>query len=255
MSSTTETSRLTDLLLGHRAMPDGSFLQRLSTRTWQAMLQAQPRTRVFARDELLPLGADDRYVYIVIEGCVRQDRFPLGTAEGMPTITRFRGIGQLVGEAKLIGESKLLYSRSREGRSHVPTRCLSQTVVIPWRARYMNQLLRRQPEVQLALLRSLEDRSRCDELVYAMATRPPFERVSRLFTHLADIAGVPDPRTSQHTVITGPSQKDMAAALQLSTSTVENAIRTLRYHGVVEARYRKFLVHDLEALRQFATGA
>lgn len=173
MSSTTETSRLTGLLLGHRAMPDGSFLQRLSTRTWQTMLQAQPRTRVFARDELLPLDADDRYVYIVIEGCVRQDRFPLGTAPGMPTITRFRGIGQLVGEAKLIGEAKLTDPRSRQGRSHVPTRCLSQTVVIPWRARYMNQLLRRQPEVQLALLRSLEDRSRSDELVYGTATRPP----------------------------------------------------------------------------------
>ncbi|USQ85683.1 hypothetical protein NFX46_19125 [Streptomyces phaeoluteigriseus] len=110
----------------------------------------------------------------------------------------------------------------------VPTRCLSQTVVIPWRARYMNQLLRRQPTVQLALLRSLEDRSRSDELVYGMTTRPPLERVSRLFTHLADIAGVPDPSISRHTVITGPSQKDMAAALQLSTSTVENAIRTLR---------------------------
>ncbi|MFE7649282.1 hypothetical protein [Streptomyces phaeoluteigriseus] len=34
----------------------------------------------------------------------------------------------------------------------------------------------------------------------------------------------------------------------------ENPIRTLRYHGVVEARYRKFLVHDIEALRQFAAG-
>ncbi|OQD56802.1 hypothetical protein BM536_007510 [Streptomyces phaeoluteigriseus] len=122
----------------------------------------------------------------------------------------------------------------------------------------MNQLLRRQLEVRLAFLHCLEDRSRSDELVYAMTTRPPFERVSRLFTHLAhlaDIVGVSAPRTSRHTVITGPRQKDMAAALQLSTSTVENAIRTLRYHGVVEARYRKFLVHDIEALRQFAAGA
>ncbi|MGW1075585.1 Crp/Fnr family transcriptional regulator [Streptomyces sp. NPDC002537] len=246
MSSTAETSRLTDLLLGHQAMPDGSFLQRLPTPTWQAMLQMEPRARarVFARDELLPLGADDNYVYIVIEGCVRQDRFPLGVGEGIPTIVRFRGVGQLVGEAKLIAP-----------RSSVVTRCLSQTVVIPWRVSSMSLLQRDEPEVQLALLRSLEDRNRSDELVYAMSARPPFQRITGLVSHFADIAGVPDPRTSNCTVITGPSQRDMAAALQLGISTVENAIRALRRYDVVEARYRKFIVRDIKALRQFAAVA
>ena len=46
------------------------------------------------------------------------------------------------------------------------------------------------------------------------------------------------PRTGI-THITGPAQKDIAAALQLAVSTTENALRTLRYHGIVEARYRK----------------
>jgi len=183
-------------------------------------------------------------VYIVLEGCVRQDRFPLGAGEGAPSVTRFRGLGEILGETKLIAP-----------RSSVLTRCLSKTVVIPWHVRYVNVLQRRMPDVQLALLSSLEDRNRSDELVYTMTTRSPFERVSRMFAHLADCTGVPDPRTSDYTVITGPSQKDMAAALQLGISTVENAIRTLRYHGVLEARYRKFVVHDLEALADFAAGA
>ncbi|MCC3771539.1 Crp/Fnr family transcriptional regulator [Streptomyces sp. UNOC14_S4] len=246
MPSAAENSRLTDLLLGHQAMPDGSFLQRLPTQVWQAMLQTEPRprARVFAQDELLPLGAEFPIVYIVIEGCVRQDRYPLGDGKGIPTVTRFRGIGELVGEAKLISPD-----------SSVATRCLSQTVVIPWSVRSMNLVQGRAPEVQLALLRSLEDRNRSDELVYTMSARPPFERVARLISHLADIAGVPDPRTSNCTVVIGPSQKDMAAALQLGLSTVENEIRTLRRHRVVDARYRKFVVRDLEALRRFAAHA
>jgi CRP-like cAMP-binding protein len=249
MPPTTDTSRMTDLFRGRRAMPAGSFLQHLSTEAWQEMLQRTPRqrpprARTFQRDELLPLGRDDRNVYVVMDGCVRQDRFPLGGGEGMPTITRFRGVGQFVGEAKLI-----------DSVSSVLTRCLTRTTVIPWHVRDMHVLHRRMPEAQLALLRSLEHQNRSDELVYAMTPRPPVERVGRLFVHLADIAGVPDPRVSDHTVITGPSQKDMAAALQLSISTVENAIRTLRYHGAIDVGYRKFTLHDLSALGHSAAGA
>ncbi len=112
-------------------------------------------------------------------------------------------------------------------------------------------LLSKRPEAKLALLRSLEHRNRSDELVYTLTTRPPLERASRLLAHLADTAGTPDPRTGI-THITGPAQKDIAAALQLAVSTTENALRTLRYHGIVEARYRKFLVHDVDALRHLA---
>lgn len=87
-----------------------------------------------------------------------------------------------------------------------------------------------------------------------MAIRPPLERVSRLLAHLAKTAGVADPRTCRHTVITGLGQKDIAAALQLAVSTTENALRTLRYHGVIEARYRQFVIHDVDGLSRF-TGA
>ncbi|MFG2732122.1 Crp/Fnr family transcriptional regulator [Streptomyces canus] len=236
-----DTSRPTDLLQGHEDKPEGSFLQRLPAETWPALLHAGLRGRIFARDELLPMGEEDRSVYIIWEGVVRQDRFPLGDGENIPTITRFRGCGELVGEAALINRS-----------AAVQTRCLSRTVAIPCRAGRFAALQRRHPEVQLALLRSLEDRNRSDELIYTMAIRPPIERVSRILAHLADTAGVPDPRTAHPTVITGPSQKDIAAALQLAVSTTENAIRTLRYHGVIEARYRQFVVHDVDALRQFA---
>lgn len=243
MTSAVDISRPTDLLAGPEAKPEGSFVQRLTEETWQLLLQLGLRTRTFARDELLPLGPTDRDVYIIWEGVVRQDRFPLGDGPGVPIIARFRGAGQLVGEAKIITAD-----------STVRTRCLTKTTVIPWSARYFRLLQHRLPELQLALLCSLEDRNRSDELVYAMATRPPIERVSRLLAHLAETAGVPDPRTSRSTVISGPSQKDIAAALQLGISTVENAMRTLRYHGLIEARYRQFIVHDVQGLRQHAAS-
>ncbi|GGN45791.1 Crp/Fnr family transcriptional regulator [Streptomyces fuscichromogenes] len=237
-----DISRPTDLLHAHEGKPEGSFLHRVQTETWHGLLQTGLRSRLFARDELLPMGPANPVVYILLEGVVRQDRYPLGTGAGIPGIIRFRGAGQLVGEAALI-----------EPDSCVDTRCLTDTVVIPFAARYFNALTeRRFYEARIALLRSLEDRSRTDELVYGMAIRPPLERVSRLLAHLADTTGVPDPRTSRSTVITGPGQKDIAAALQLAVSTTENALRTLRYHGVIEARYRQFVVCDVDGLRLFA---
>ncbi|MFG2961499.1 Crp/Fnr family transcriptional regulator [Streptomyces sp. NPDC048291] len=239
-----DTSRPTDLLNAHEGKPEGSFLHHLherSAETWHQLLQAGLHSRAFARDELLPMGPGNPYVYIVLDGVVRQDRYPLGTGAGIPAVTRFRGAGQLVGEAALI-----------EPDSFVATCCLTNTVVIPCPARYFSALIeRRLYEARLALLHSLEDRNRTDEVVYGMAICPPLERVSRLLAHLADTVGVPDPRTSRHTVITGPGQKDIAAALQLAVSTTENALRTLRHHGVIEARYRQFVVRDVDSLRHF----
>ncbi|MER6693130.1 Crp/Fnr family transcriptional regulator [Streptomyces minutiscleroticus] len=242
MPVTSDAPRLTDLLLGRVRLPEESFLDHLPDETWEVMVKDwDQRVRSYERDALLPLGEADRQVFIIVQGCVRQDRYPLGEAADAPTITRFRGIGQLVGEAKLIDPT-----------ATVTTRCLSKTYAIPWRARYMAALQNERPEVRLALLRSIEDRHRRDERIYATFARPTFQRVSALLAHLAETAGVPDPTLSRRTVINGPTQKDLAAALQLGVSTVENAIRTLRYHGVVEAGYRKFTVHDLDALHRSA---
>ncbi|MGW2641889.1 Crp/Fnr family transcriptional regulator [Streptomyces sp. NPDC001348] len=237
--------RLNDLLLGRAAMPSGSFLKHLPTLTWTSMSQDwDQRIRSFGRDMPLPLGPDDQDVFIIVQGCVRQERFPLGSARGLPSIVRFRGIGEIVGEAKLI-----------EPASSVTTTCLSKTYVIPWRVSYMHLLQRKRPEVQLALLRSLEDRNRQDERVYATFAQASFQRVSTLLAHLAETVGIPDPTVTRRTTISGPSQKDLAAALQLGVSTVENAISSLRRHGTIDAGYRKFIVHDLDALHDSAISA
>ncbi len=121
MPSTADTNRPTDHpLMGHEDKPEGSFLQRLSADDWRFLLEDDLRGRSFGQDEHLPMAQDDRNVYMIWDGVVRQDRFPLGDWDGAPAVTRFRGGGQLVGEAKLISPE-----------SAVRTRCLTRTVVIP----------------------------------------------------------------------------------------------------------------------------
>ncbi|MEU5701072.1 Crp/Fnr family transcriptional regulator [Streptomyces aurantiacus] len=244
MPPTLETARPIDLQ-DNTGMSEGSFPRGLSADTWRRLLRAGLRGRLFKPGETLPMGPNDRNVYIVWDGAVRQQRFPFGEGRDAPTVTRFRGRGQVVGEAKLVTPDD----------SSVRTQCLTQTVAIPCDERSFNVLLRRRIEVQRALLRSLEARNRSDEVLYTMVTRPPLERVGRLVAHLADTTGVPDPEASCRTVISGIGQKDIAAALQIGVSTTENALRTLRYHGdIVEARYRQLVVNNADALRHFAAG-
>lgn len=234
--------RAADVLQGRQRMPKGSFLHHLPSDTWKLLVNAWGSdARVYERDEVLPIGPDAQHVHIVLGGCVRQDRFPFGTDEEDPTITRFRGVGQVLGEAKLI-----------EPRSHVLTTCLTTTWVMPCFVPRMHFLFRKAPDVQLALLRSLEDRNRSDEVIYTMAAHTPLQRVAGLLAHLAEVAGTPGTAPAGRTTITGPSQKDMAAALLLGLSTVENAVRDLRNCGVLDNKYRQFAVSDLDALRGLA---
>jgi CRP-like cAMP-binding protein len=233
--------RTIDVLKGRQTMPDGSFLDHLPGSTWPMLVRAWGSdARVHERDEELPLGPDDRHVYIVLGGCVLQERLPFGTK-----ITRFRGVGQLLGEAKLI-----------EPESSVRTVCLTTTWVMPCPVQRMNLLLNQQPDAQLALLRSLEDRNRSDERIYCTVTRSPVQRVGGLLLHLADVAGTRSTDQPGHTTILGPTQRDIADALSMGMSTVENAIRALRdTHRAITSKYRQFVVTDLPALRDLVMPA
>ncbi|WP_308310900.1 Crp/Fnr family transcriptional regulator [Streptomyces sp. GbtcB6] len=243
--------RAVDVLNGRQTMPARSFLDQLPPGSWPLLVgEWGADSRVHERDEELPLGPADEQVHIVLGGCVRQERHPFGTVEGAPKITRFRGVGQLLGEAKLI-----------EPAAAVRTTCLTTTWVMSCPVPGMNLLLRRRPHIQLALLRSLEDRNRTDEMIYGTMTRPPLERVCGLLVHLAEVAGTADTDDPGHLTILGPSQKDIADALLLGVSTVEHTLRLLRTpagqgglfpDGVLRSGYRRFVVTDLPSLRAVA---
>lgn len=236
-----DTFRTVDVLNGRQRMPDGSFLDLLPADVWHLFVRAWGLdARVHERGEKLALGPGDQHVYLVLGGCVLQERRPLGTR-----IARFRGVGQFLGEAKLI-----------EPEASVDTVCLTTTWVMPCPVRRMNVLLNKQPTARRALLRSLEHRNRSDEMIYGTATRTPLQRVGGLLLHLADVAGTVSGVEPGHSTILGPTQRDIADALLMGMSTVENVLRLLRdTHRVITSKYRQFVVTDLPALRALVATA
>ncbi|WBB57714.1 Crp/Fnr family transcriptional regulator [Streptomyces sp. WMMC500] len=231
----------TEILAGRQPMPQGSFLHHLPDRIWPLLVRAWgPDARTFESGRRLPLAADDRTCYLVLGGCVIQERYPMG--QGRDVIARFRGVGEFLGEAKLI-----------EPRSRVETVCVGRTWVMPCPVQRVNVLLRQHPPMQLALLRSLEDRNRSDERVYAMTRRSSLARVTTLLVHLAHTAGARDSADPDRIALKGLRQRDISRALLLGTSTVENALRHLRTgHGAVDSGYRELVVTDLRALERLA---
>ncbi|MFF0726135.1 Crp/Fnr family transcriptional regulator [Streptomyces sp. NPDC004134] len=230
-----------EVLAGRQPMPTGSFLFHLPRAIWPLLVQAWgPDVCDFQAGEKLPLGQDDRDCFIVLDGCVVQKRHPMGRSRDL--ISRFRGVGQFLGEAKLI-----------EPWSQVTTICLGTTWVMPCSAQRVNVLLKQHPVMQLALLRSLEDRNRADEKVYSMTRRCPLARVTTLLVHLAHTAGTRDPLDPDRITIKGLRQSDISDALALSRSTVENALRHLRTaEQAVDSGYRELVVADLNVLERLA---
>ncbi|MEE1942321.1 helix-turn-helix domain-containing protein [Streptomyces sp. TRM 70361] len=227
-------------------MPPGSFLSLLPDSLWSSLLTTDPGSGAplypvcYAKDKRLPLGPGDETVYLTLTGCVAQRRYPYGRGAKEPVILRFRGAGQLLGEAKLLDPC-----------SSVETVCLSDTWVLPYSADHLNRLLgRRGGQGRGALLASLEERNRTDEMIYGTVTRPPLRRVGALLHHLAVTAGTGHPDGSVR--ITGPRQTDLAEALLVSRSTVENAVSVLRTGNLVASSYRRFVVTDPAGLARLA---
>ncbi|MYY13484.1 helix-turn-helix domain-containing protein [Streptomyces sp. SID4919] len=240
MSPRVDAFNTTAVLQGTQPMPPGSFLNRLPPAEWSVFVQAWgPDARTYTQGEQLPLGPHDGHVYIMLGGCVVQERFPLGAVRNAPRVARFRGVGELLGEAKLLHPA-----------SAVTTVCLSTTWVMPCPVQRVTALLRRRHLAQTALLQSLEARCRSDELIYCTAYRPPVHRVGALLLHLAVTAGTTDPGEPGPVTIMGPRQKDIADALLMGTSTVEKAVRELRSRGVIHSRYRQLVVTDAPRLQR-----
>ncbi|MGW7529726.1 hypothetical protein [Streptomyces sp. NPDC054783] len=92
-------------------------------------------TRTFTQGEEVSLDGNGGLVYIVLGGCVVQERFPFGTGRNAPAVVRFRGVGEFLGEAKLI-----------EAAAQVRTVCLSTTWVMMCPVHRMNVILQRHPD-------------------------------------------------------------------------------------------------------------
>ncbi|QHY95617.1 hypothetical protein SSPS47_10850 [Streptomyces sp. S4.7] len=216
---------------GRQPMPDGSFLSFLSDRQWKRHFVGRGDSRVHPAGDELPVGREDGAVHIVLGGCVARERTHLRTK-----LVRFRGVGQLLGEANLVG--------SHAGGRTV---CLGDTWVMSLTTARMHSVLTRQPDVQMALLRSLEARNRSDEMIYGTFGRPALARVGALLYHLATVSGKKDPLGVR---IAGIRQTDLADALLVGRSTVENAFKELKALGVARSGYRQIVMTDMDGLAE-----
>lgn len=85
MPPNVEAFHTTDVLMGRQPMPPGSFLGNLSAAAWPHFVHTWgPDARTYQRGEELPLGPGNQHVYIVMGGCVIQERFPSAEATGLP---------------------------------------------------------------------------------------------------------------------------------------------------------------------------
>ncbi|AUH40464.1 Crp/Fnr family transcriptional regulator [Streptomyces sp. CMB-StM0423] len=232
------------VLTGRRPWPVGSFLQYLPRRLWLTLVQEWGRdARTFQHGERLALGPARRTCFIVLGGLAREERYPMGPGGGV--IARFRGPGQFLGEANLI-----------DAWSSMWVSCVGTTWVMPCPAGSVNEVLCVCPQMQIALLRSLEDRNRTDEKLYLMTSRPPLARVAMLLTHLVDTAGIKTPADPDRITINGLRQSEIGHTLQLGKSTVENALHQLRVdHKAIDSRYRQLVVTDPRALEHISRTA
>ncbi|WP_181785849.1 Crp/Fnr family transcriptional regulator [Streptomyces phytophilus] len=234
----------TQVLAGQRSWPAGSFLQYLPHRLWPTLVQEWGReARTFQHAERLPLDPARRTCFIVLGGLAREERYPMGPGGGV--LARFRGPGQFLGEANLI-----------DAWSPMQVSCVGTTWIMPCPAGRVNQMMRVYPQVQIALLRSLEDRNRTDEKIYLMTGRSPLARVATLLTHLTDTAGTRTPAVPDRITVNGLRQSDITRTLQLGKSTVENVLHRLRVdHKAIDSRYRQLLVTDPRALEHISSTA
>ncbi|MGK5534221.1 Crp/Fnr family transcriptional regulator [Streptomyces sp. URMC 129] len=229
---------LHDVLAGRHQMPEGSFIGSLPTQVWSVFVQEVDNggIRAFKRGEEVPTGSSDDLVHIVLQGCVAQERSVPGAL-----VVRFRGPGEFLGEQKLLHPSV---------SGPKTTSLTATTKIMSFSADLMRALLGSKRRAEWALLVSLEARYRRDEEIYCTFSRPHLARLSTLLHHLASTVGVVEPQRGIR--IAGPRQSDLARALMIGQSTLENTLAVLCRKHIVYTRYRAIYVNDLDQLKEAA---
>ncbi|MGW6027602.1 Crp/Fnr family transcriptional regulator [Streptomyces sp. NPDC055099] len=191
----------------------------------------QPRT--YARKDPLR-GSTSAMVHVVLSGCVVEV-----SSYGETSTVRILGAGSVLGDLEVFDETLATPT----------TTCLNTTTTMTLTMERMRLLAVQNSEVSAALGAVITDRLVASERVYNRVGLRPEERLAGLFTHLLGICAVPCPSFGR--MLEGPSQTDLAEALNLSRATVECALRLLRREKLVVTGYRTFQFPSEAALAAF----
>ncbi|MFE1075112.1 Crp/Fnr family transcriptional regulator [Streptomyces sp. NPDC058783] len=192
------------------------------------VIAERARLRVAKRGEECFDLARGRRIYLLVEGCVREE-LDLVRSRLWVRNTIF---GDWAGGASYGGSRGIVLSAEAHGL-YLGLDDVRQIGMV-------------HPEFLLALARLSQERLEAAEMVYGACKLPAVARVAMLLSHLASQAtfvyairpGVGSTqrviRTAQQEVVEGPTQAHIAHALGLSRAAAENAIRDLRARGFLK---------------------
>jgi CRP-like cAMP-binding protein len=197
------------------------------------------RARSFsAGDLLLVQGERTTQLYLLLAGIVK---VTAATPSGRTILLSVRTAGDSVGE---------LAATDGAPRTATVTACgevrTREVSAAQWR-----QFLAEQPAAQAAVNLVINERFR-------MATRRRIElgehgapvRIARLLVEFVELHGRAVGRGYELTMPL--TQAEIAAAAECSIASAQAALRDFRKAGIIETRYRGFVVLDLPALRRRA---
>lgn len=223
--------------LNQETWPEGTLLDRLQSRTRQALFGLGTVITYGERETVLRQGEESHHVLLVLSGLLK---VVADTEFGRPVLLALRGRGDLIGEMSAL-------------------ECMPRSANViacrPVRARLikkalLREFLDRDPHAWSAVASSLSA-----HLHWANNRRAEFiacpapVRVGRV---LAEIARRYGERTaSGWDLDISLTQADIASLAGVALATFEKAVRTMQDMGLVRRRYRRIVVVDLAGLCRF----
>lgn len=190
--------------------------------------------RVLKKGEAIWLqGEPADFVAVLAEGKAMSSH---QTRKGKSGATGFWGPGDIIGAADLGATTR-----------QMTLRCLEDCVIHALPHARFNELVRRYPEIGLAVIRALSVRLRwVAQLAVGLETQTAEERICGMLLALADRFGVPD--TEGTMIDLRLTNEDLAAIAGVSRQSANGILSDLQRRGLLGARKRALVVADRAAL-------
>lgn len=212
----------------------GSFLDRLSPSTRDALLALGTRRQFETGRRLLREGDRNTHVELLIRGFVKVTT----VVEGLEALMAIRMPGDIVGEtASLTGRA----------RTATVTTCGRVVSSVVTRAAF-HRFLAQHPDAAMHMAATMSERLRWANLRRAdFAAYPAEVRLARILIDLAETCG----RRTEDGITIGVmlSQPELASMVGIAEATGQKAIRDMRRNGLIRTGYRRITIVDVDALR------
>jgi len=218
--------------------PPGTFLAGLSPPTVGELLRLGTLRRFEPGRVLIREGEHNTHVELLVRGIVKVTT----VVAGAEALLSFRLPGDLVGEMSAL---------TGQARNATVTACGWVNSRVITHAEFQ-RVLRRHPEVAVRIAATVvqqlrwANRRRTDFRAY-----PAHVKLARLLVDIADTCG----RQTADGVELGVklSQPELATMIGIAEATVQKAIQNLRLRGLIQPRYRRMVIVDIDALRTLGT--